>query len=295
MAFQLTAALKAYAVEHFGLKPEDPDLKFQKVVGFKVLGGQLTPAKLQELVGKSATPTPAPAPKPAPAAVPVVDGPANTNKGGSVPAPRPMPQRTPGVDIDALVEKSVANVLAKMGHGAPSSGVTPEAVFSKSAATQIRLKSASESYSGNKKAAHYPDRCGYKGQVGSPHMLAGQRATHGQTPLDHPSDLDKAVSQAYLKWSLKQAASEGPPPAWARMSDHDSDLLMWSMHSQPWTGLIKGDDVDNGAIRVNRRCKSRERSHAATSRPAASAKSRSTGAISSTSPHRGAQWPQLSM
>lgn len=252
MALQLTPALKAHMAEHFGLKPEDPDLKYHKVIGYKLLSGQLTPAKLQELTGKSATPVPAPKPAATPApTVPVVDGP-NTNKGGSVPAPRPMPQRNPGVDIDALVEKSVANVLAKMGHGAPSVGLTPEAVFSKSAATQVRLKSASESYSGNKRAAHYPDKCGYKGN-GTNHVLAGQRATHGQTPLDHPSDRDKAVSQAYLKWSLKQAASQGPAPAWAKMTDHDTDLLMWSMHNEPWTGLLKGDDADTGAIKVNRR------------------------------------------
>ena len=226
MKIKLTPALKAHAVAHCGVKETDTDAKITAAVGRAMVSGQLTVADYAKMAGDKTGVTNPPAKKTAPTPAPAVAA----------------------VDIDAAVETK----LASMGFGPQFvSGATPELLLSKASKVQIRVKGAAEQYSTTKKGAIVPTHKGNGEKSTNP--MAGQPAVfHGKT-LDHPSDLDKAVSQAYFKWLVGSQISKQDTPYWLRMTDHDTDLLYHAMHKMPWTGYVGGRGEQNPGTRIAKR------------------------------------------
>lgn len=149
----------------------------------------------------------------------------------------------------SAIDAAVAAALRKHGVISSPGDVDPSTAFTKQ--TRIRVKEAAEQYDTTKKAAYYPQ---YK-QMGSktaPHPLAGLPARIGDVALDHPSDRDKAVALAYLRWTANKNNMTGQPlPRWLRMTDHDRELLLYAAHNEKWVG--KMTDADGGESYVKRR------------------------------------------
>lgn len=243
MKFQLTPALKAYAVKNFGVKKDADDREFRKVIGLKLAAGKLSPKQLVELVKEKGESDKV-----------VADLLERVLKQHGTPAPTPAPSPSPTLkpeDIQKHVDAGIEVALKRMGFSA-ASAITPESVLSKSESVVVRVKSAAERYSSTKKSAVYPTNCGYKGD-GSKHLLAGQPAMFGNQVIDHPSDLDKAVAGAYFKWSIRCSTPPQDIPAWCKMTEHDHDLVNWALRNCEWTGMLKGQCADEGATKVNRR------------------------------------------
>jgi HK97 family phage major capsid protein len=220
----LTKALKAHAVKHFGVKPDAKDREFLRVVGAKVAGGQLAPAKLAELT-KGAKP---PAKKRRDEPPPADDRDRPHRKG--------IGTRRLNDLVEAQVKKALANAQLPPRHG-PAGEIEPTELFSK--AVRVRVKGAAEQYATTTKAAVYPERCRKDGQ-GSRNPFAGQPASVAGRSLDHPSDLAKAVSAAWVKWCLDSQTKGQGVPSFLRLTDHDRDLVYHAMHKMEWTGFVKG-------------------------------------------------------
>jgi HK97 family phage major capsid protein len=112
--------------------------------------------------------------------------------------------------------------------------------------TRARVKSAAEQYERTTKAALYPKET----QKGGRHPLAGRPAELAGRVLSMPSELDKAVSGAFFKFALAAGCPKEHLPRWAKMTDHEKDLMQYALHAMPWTGMIGGEE--NGKA-VNRR------------------------------------------
>lgn len=216
MKFPVTKRLKAYAAEKLGVPAAASDRDVKKAVGLALLKGTLTTKALRKLVAKS--------PKPTPAAV-----------GKTVKQ----------ADIDRMVRQALKTHKLKKK---ASSKITPAAVFSKS--SQIRVKEAADAYSQTKTAAIYPTKSGFK-QDGTPHLLAGQPAYYGNRPLDMPSELDKAISGAYVKWMVSRQLGNATPRH-LRMDDHSRELILYALHKCRWSGMLDGSDSDSGAQGIKR-------------------------------------------
>ena len=260
MKFELTPALKAYAIKHYGLVETSTEDEFKKKIGENLIAGKLNPMVLRGLVAPTPPPAnppvnPPPARQPAPRPQYRVP-PAPTRAAPPLVRPAapvgPTPEQVAAA-INEAVTKSVAEALKAAGVSTVAKGVTPEAIFSNCSATQVRVKSAAADYEDTHKSAVYPERTGFTGG-GTKHLLAGRRAMHGAIELDHPSKLDKAVAAAYFKWTIKCSSGGAHElPQGMRMTDHDTDLLNWSMRNKEWSGLLKGKDAEDGAMKVNRR------------------------------------------
>jgi len=102
---------------------------------------------------------------------------------------------------------------------------------------QIRDKGAHTQYDATRKSATYP----LQTKSGRAHPFAGQRVIEGQRYLDEPSELDKAISGAYIKWSLCGGGNEGGVPRQFKLTDHDMQLMQYALHEMKWVGVIHGE------------------------------------------------------
>lgn len=107
-----------------------------------------------------------------------------------------------------------------------------------SGAENVRLKGAHESYSGTKSAAIYPDR----DRRGRRYLYAGQRVFEGgdtgKRYIDEASELETAQSGAYLKWVLSKGGTRKDIPWQFRMTDHDRDLMNYTLRNSTWGGTL---------------------------------------------------------
>lgn len=164
-------------------------------------------------------------------------------KAGAAAKPKPAKRAAPAapaVDmtaLDALVEKRVADALREQGVTARDGDVSPSAAFTK--ATRIRVKEAAEQYSTSRMAAVYPTTVGKGSTAGRHHPWAGQPAQLDGRTLDRPSERDKAVSLAYMRFMAGKSARQGDLPPWLRMSDHDRELVLYAAHNEKWSGTLR--------------------------------------------------------
>lgn len=258
MKIKVTAQLKAFAVEKLGVAKDAAAPVVAKAVVLALVKGTVTAAVVAKLTGmpvqmpkkepakKDGDPVRKPAPRP-----PVRKSPGNG---------RQVPQRPNPVSPQAIerqIQKGVADALARAEKarrekedkevGSP----TPETVYKQ--AVKARVKSAAERYESTTKAATFPNRSGRNGD-GAPHPFAGQDAYWGGKKLYHPSDLDRAIAGAFLKWSIEcDLKRKGDvAPSALRMTDHDRDLFKYALHEKEWSGMFGGDDADTGASKVSR-------------------------------------------
>jgi HK97 family phage major capsid protein len=119
---------------------------------------------------------------------------------------------------------------------------------------KVRVVGAHERYDKAKTASRYPEFT----RQGSRHPRAGMRVremTHegGIRYIDEPSQLDQAVNGAWFKYQLHREYG-GRPPVWARLTDHDLELVKYAVKNLEWGGVINGDGAEvHGAIGVNNR------------------------------------------
>lgn len=226
MRVTLTKALKAHAVKTFGVKADAADETFHRVIGLKVASGKF-PAK--ELAKLATVKRPAP------------------DDDDQPPAPK-KPVKRAGfrpADIEAIVAKQVKDALK--ANRPDQSDITPEDLFGK--AGRIRVKGVAEKYSTSTKGAYYPANMRKDGR-GQPHPLAGQPAKCGKVSLDHPSDLVKAVSAAWVKWNLHHQMGGRGLPQNLRLTEDDKNLVLHAAHSMEWSGVI---NTAGGAVKAYRR------------------------------------------
>ena len=119
------------------------------------------------------------------------------------------------------------------------------------AVPSIRVVGAHERYSTVRTERRFPATTA----KGMAHPYAGQRAFEGAPNgnrrfIDDPSELDKAVCGAYIKWALRsEKGSDAGIPAALRMTDHDRDLIQYALREMKWAGVIRGQgSEDDGAI-----------------------------------------------
>ncbi len=230
---KITKKLKDHFVAKKWCAADATDAVFKSAVGQKLAKNEITPAKLKELATEKAAP---------PATPPAVPP---KKKGGEAAMTEEEINKLVSDRVDARLD--VAIKAAGFG-GSPT--INPVEMMSK--ASDIRVKSASEAYANTKKSAIYPIKSGASGQGGL-HPLAGQPARFAGTPLDHPSDLDKAVAGAFFKWNLSTTTSPHSIPRALRMTDHDRDLVQWSIRNMPWNGLVGAKGEVEGGTKVDRR------------------------------------------
>lgn len=240
MKFRLTPGVKAYAEKNLGVAAGSADSAYTAAVKGAVATGKLAAKTINGILAKE----PAAAgtgtgtnPPPNP---PVKDAGTKTKKGKTTPV-----AALTVADVDAAVAKA----LEKRTNDDATGAITPAKMFSES--HRIRIKGAAENYSAATKAACFPEMAGRKGNKGL-HPYAGQQAKFGVTPLDMPSELDKAVSGAWVKWCLNSQMGR-QLPANLKMTDHDRDLVMHAMHTMKWTGHVKGRAAEGNEIGLKRK------------------------------------------
>lgn len=215
---KITKRLRRHAVKHFKAADTSTDQEIRKLYSERLMKGAITVAGIREIEAGTA---PAPAPTPA--------------KKKKSAAPAPTPAAAP--DVSKLIEKGIADALRAHGVIDRPGDVSPSAAFTKT--TRIRVKEASERYSRTKTGAVYP---AFSRSTNTPHPMAGQPVRLGvdNQTFDHPSDLDKAVALAFVKYQAnKNPEGGGELPRWLRMTDHDRELLLYAAHEEKWTGCIE--------------------------------------------------------
>jgi HK97 family phage major capsid protein len=284
---KLTAQLKAFLVAKGWCQAGDSDEKFKAAISAHILKGDLTASQLAEL-SKEVAPTGgqkladliqtqlnatlAPlltALKGAGVTVEVPTGNGTGTGTGTGGGGTGGGSGGSNPDKSTPTEEAVAAAVRKqfeqLGIPIPETGAVQggmTGLLSRSAEIlgrpNVRVKQAVESYSTTRKGAVYPERCGINGS-GSKHLLAGRPAQVGGVSLDLPSDRDKAISAAYFKFALTRSNRPEEIPNKLRMTDHDKDLLQWSIRNSQWTGYLKSNPADeldpstSEEIRVDRR------------------------------------------
>ena len=220
----ITKRLRQYAEKHFGVKADASEGEVRRAVGKALLNRKLTNKQLLELTTSPDDPKP---------------------KKKKKPDEQPVDR-----EADELAfRKRMRRELKRMGIRSEKSPlVSPHAVFSKG--LQIRVKEAADLYTKDRKDAFYPEFTGRMKKT--PHAYAGERAKLGSRELSHPSELDKAIAGAYIKFCVNKTMNAHEVPRNLKMKEHDNELMLYALHNEKWSGMIGGDDADYGAERVKR-------------------------------------------
>ncbi len=247
---KLTKAMKAYCEKHLGVKSGSAAALYFQAVAKAVEGNKLSAKAAQALAdGK----TLAPAKKKAPVSdlrddmkgffqeltAGIKDALKGDGKG----------KEEPKKDTRSKLEKAVDARLESMGLiDKDGETVTPSQLLSKASPYLkpggVRVKSATEQYTKERTAATFPMKSGFAGS-GADHPFGGRPAVFDNRPLYHPSELDKAVSGAYLKLSIQASTPPTEIPRSLKMTDHDRDLINYALHEMEWTGLIHGEGSED--------------------------------------------------
>jgi HK97 family phage major capsid protein len=231
---KITEQLKAWLVEHCGVKKDATDAEFKAAAAQALLdGSKLTAEKLVELTADPAAKS------------------AGTLEATLAGLSALVTKMSEGSG-SAAGASSAAPAGEKAGGTAegqkPAEGAKPEGekavspwekVFSKAGDQQagrelVRVKGAHEDYSTSTREVTFP----LKTQKGGAHPHAGQRAFIGEGQnrrnLDDPSQLQKAIG-----------GKQKLPPQ-CNLTDHEKNLIEYALHECDWVGTIGGEgDEDN--------------------------------------------------
>lgn len=155
--------------------------------------------------------------------------------------------------------KSAARSNEANSEGSNNTGrgrVSPEELLAKAHNTEssinggvrVEVIKAADRYESTRKSLSYPDRDG----MGHVHKYAGRQVFHQGRQIESRSQRDKAVIQAWLKYTLLRQGMSIPA---MKMTAHDIDLVQWSIRNSEFVGGYGGDpDSANGCThQVNRR------------------------------------------
>lgn len=257
----VTKALRDWAMKHLKLKSSATDQEVRAAVTKALQDKKITAKKLEELTATKAKKSSAStliqrevAKALAPLVKQVKDLTAKKSKTTAVKTTAKKAKKTnakPKTEVEKAVEKAVKTA---MQHSGDTSTKSPTALFNAygKEGGEIRVKGVAERYKNTRTKAICPERTGSGGH-GSKHPYAGQPAKYGNRELDHPSELDKAVSGAWFKFTLECQNDPRDVPKALRMSDEDRQLVKYALHELPFTGLIGGDGTEVGAKKVDNR------------------------------------------
>lgn len=241
MKFKMTVAVKRYAVEKLGCSLDSTDVQIIDACARAIADKTLTRKELARLCGTEESAEQRIASEVQRQVTEALKGAGllgkKTKKETKKEAPPASPDQTA---IDQAVDKK----LAALG----ITGASPSEVFGKSSnylkEDHVRLKGVEEQFDRTRKSAVCPSHTA----LGSKHAFAGQPASHMGRPLDHPSDLDKAVIGAYFKFAITKGGSVQDVPRRLKMTDTDRELVQYAMHKMSWTGVLSRSDPDGEDI-----------------------------------------------
>jgi HK97 family phage major capsid protein len=180
-------------------------------------------------------------------------------KVGTTPAPQggdggvaPPPADDPEAEFVKRLKKAMPQVTKGLVLG--DDGVlTPSGVLADahnrgylSDPSALRQKSPLERYSAVKSEARWPGNHKHPDLRNKRVTAPGAEGWGTGRPLDTPSQQDKAVVGAYMKW-VKASLLGRDAPASCRMTDHDWELVHYMVHQLPWTGYVGADAEGGGA------------------------------------------------
>lgn len=125
----------------------------------------------------------------------------------------------------------------------------------------VNVVTVDKMYDTTRKEARYPSVTKH----GIPHPAAGQRVTFGSQKgggiqaFDEPSDLDMAITGAHFKKMFEMGMRRAgipftPELRCMKMTEHEEQLWMYSLHNSKWCGVIGGEFADRpGTVDVNNR------------------------------------------
>ncbi len=236
---KITAQLKGWLAEQ-GVKPDATETEVRRFVADALVKGTLTDAKYVEMSRDSdatgGTALLATLEK-MNARLDRIEGGAAGEKGTL----RSDAPRMPGSENPSeptYFEKTLAGVSSEGSGG-----------------TMVRVKNAHEQYDRSRGELRFPSTKN-RGGLGVPHPLAGQKAFEGYggngiapRPLYMPSQLDKALAGAYIKFSVHASLGGRNIPRPLRMTDHDKDLMQYLIQECEWGGVLHGEGSEvEGAI-----------------------------------------------
>lgn len=221
---RITKALKNWLVENCGIKSTASDDEFRRAAAAALLDGSLSAEKHLELVKE-------PEDEEATEFTKRFDQIANgLEKVVTLLTPKeekkveePPKEEKKEVKTEKPAPSRLAKMIAKIG-GFSEDDEQP---------VEVRVKSATESYSTTKSALTYPERT----RKGGHHLLAGQRVMNQSRAMDTPSDLDKALSGVWAKFQIMSATPRiagSAQRAWELMTDHEKSLMCHLADNCEW-------------------------------------------------------------
>jgi len=210
---KMTAAFRTWLCEHCGVDKEATDDEFRKAAGNALADGTLTVEKYSELTAE--------------------------------PEDKEADEFTKKLDAMAAGLERLATVLTEQKETKEEIPDTKAQDLGKAlaegAGQQVRVKGAHEQYSTAKSAAFFPERT----PDGKSHQMAGKPMSFysDKRPMDHPSDLDKAVAGAWAQFIVQCARTNGSRSlAWMALPQHSKELLQYAMENMKWGGSSNGSD-----------------------------------------------------
>jgi HK97 family phage major capsid protein len=260
----VTKAMREFAQKTLGLKEDATDDQVKAALGQAMLEGKIDAAKLAELQGA----------KP-PDVKGYIEGGFKGLQDGfkslqdiltagfakitpqaavTEQKPPPAPDQKPPAPPEA---KAVTDVLVSLGLvKQDGEKITPTGWLANKASegavgdpVRIRLKSPVERYSQAKSEARWPSTCKHVDLRNVRVTEPGEGPPGSGRPLDMPSQAEKAILGAYVKWCGNKSWSGGDMPAKLRLTQHDEDLLNYAIHELPWTGYVGGDEFTGTEVR----------------------------------------------
>lgn len=148
----------------------------------------------------------------------------------------PQPANDPGGP--SLYERSFMGGIGEVGADAVS----------------VRVKGSHERYDSTKRAMHFPA----KTAGGFDHCYSGKPVFEGgreaKRYIDEPSELERALAGAFIKFSLCKSNHGMAPHPRLAMTDHDHDLMQYALHESKWAGVLrcgKGADGHGNGTEVD--------------------------------------------
>lgn len=250
---KLTQAMKTWLVEQKGLSADAADEDFRKAAADAMLDGSLTHDKYVELC---ADPDAQKADSLESKLDTILGAVNDQGKRLETLESRGAEPETKAPETKAPEETK--KVEPQVKETAPKA---PESAFDKAFGTgdpvstdpnvpAVRVVGAHERYSKTPTAVHFPETS----TRGVKHPFAGQRVFEGgdkgRRYIDEPSELDQAVSGAYIKWAIasEKGGDRGIPQS-LRMTDHDNELMQYALRECKWGGVIGGQgSEDEGSM-----------------------------------------------
>ena len=257
---QITAKLKSFSTETLGVKADASDEEFKKAVGEAITSGKLTAAKFAELsltkedeeasevkslfkgLGDALTEIRDAMKKPAEKAE---EKPETKEEETEKKEAKPEQKKDGNRPVSAL-EKMVSSMSSFQN--------TDDDIDDEEKSFSVRVKQAAEAYSTTKSAMMYPTA----DKSGRMHPLAGRpvmdyKESGKGRQIDNPSELDQAVNGAYWKFLVLSSHAKSKRAALERMTQHERELLYYSMENCKWGGTTDALSDDGGPENIRYR------------------------------------------